>query len=409
MTLEPSEQETQAGSNNQTTDFGSASSLDETLLLLNRVVWAAATSIVVTDPRLPDNPIVYHNPAFERISGYRPDEIDGHNCRFLQGPDTNPAAVEEIRSAIQEERPCHVTLLNYRKDGTSFWNDLAISPVRDLNGRLTHFVGVQNDVTLRQEAERERDALLAQQQRIAETLQRALLLTPPDTLHGIEISTQYLPAETEAGFGGDFFDVFALEDNKVALILGDVTGKGLTAAQHTAEVKYALRVLLREHGSPGPALNRLNRFLLEAQRLDDRDKNSLVGIVVALIDTDNGNALITSAGMEPPLLVRATGEAEEVAIGGVMLGIDRNVVYDEIAVSLQGDDILLMVTDGVTEARNKRKELFGYDGLIRSACEAIQRETLMEAGQEIVGKARSFAGGQQQDDICLMLARRSRP
>jgi two-component system CheB/CheR fusion protein len=119
----------------------------EILTLFRQVLNAAETSIVVTDARLPDNPIIYHNAAFERTSGYAASEIDGRNCRFLQGPETDPQAIAKIRDAIAHERSCRVTLLNYRKNGTSFWNDLALTPVHDAQGQLTHFVGVQNDVT----------------------------------------------------------------------------------------------------------------------------------------------------------------------------------------------------------------------------------------------------------------------
>ena len=90
-------------------------SLYETLLLLHRVVNTASISFVVSDPRLPDNPIVFHNPAFEYLTGYDSGEIDGRNCRFPQGADTDPEAVAELRRAIAEERPCRMVLLNYRK------------------------------------------------------------------------------------------------------------------------------------------------------------------------------------------------------------------------------------------------------------------------------------------------------
>lgn len=115
-----------------------ADSLDETLHLSRRVVHAAVTSIVVSDPHLPGNPIVYHNPAFETLSGYRANEIDGRNCRFLQGADSDPEAIAEIRRAIADKKPCHVLIQNYRKDGTPFWNDLVISPVSDATRVLSH-------------------------------------------------------------------------------------------------------------------------------------------------------------------------------------------------------------------------------------------------------------------------------
>ena len=110
---------------------------------------ASSNGIVITDPKLPDDPIVYVNPAFERISGYPVDEVLGHNCRFLQGEDHDQPALDELRAALREERESRVVLKNYRKDGTPFWNELYVSPVHDEEGRLTNFVGVQNDITER--------------------------------------------------------------------------------------------------------------------------------------------------------------------------------------------------------------------------------------------------------------------
>src|SRR3712207_6806736 len=121
--------------------------------LLDRAVAASANGIVITDPKLPDNPIVYVNPAFEKISGYRADEVMGRNCRFLQGEERDQPALEELRTALREEREGRVVLRNYRKDGEPFWNELYISPVHDDEGRLTNFVGVQNDITERRRFE----------------------------------------------------------------------------------------------------------------------------------------------------------------------------------------------------------------------------------------------------------------
>src|ERR671913_370504 len=117
---------------------------EEMRRLLDRAVAASSNGIVITDPRMPDDPIVYVNPAFERISGYTVDEALGHNCRFLQGEDRDQPALDELRSALSEERESRVVLKNYRKDGTPFWNELYVSPVHDEEGRLTTFGGVKN-------------------------------------------------------------------------------------------------------------------------------------------------------------------------------------------------------------------------------------------------------------------------
>ncbi|MBB5744517.1 histidine kinase dimerization/phosphoacceptor domain -containing protein [Brevundimonas variabilis] len=111
-------------------------------------------AMVITNPRLPDNPIVFANKAFQDLTGYERDEIIGQNCRFLQGPDTSREAVANIRSALAEEHDIQVDLLNYRKDGTTFWNALFISPVRNDAGQVDYFFASQLDVTDRVEAQR---------------------------------------------------------------------------------------------------------------------------------------------------------------------------------------------------------------------------------------------------------------
>src|SRR5829696_10567018 len=126
---------------------------EEMRRLLDRAVAASSNGIVITDPKLPDDPIVYVNPAFGRITGYPADEVLGYNCRFLQGEDRDQPALDELRVALTEERESRVVLRNYRKDGTEFWNELYLSPVHDEEGRLANFIGVQNDITERRRSE----------------------------------------------------------------------------------------------------------------------------------------------------------------------------------------------------------------------------------------------------------------
>ena len=103
--------------------------------------------MVIADARAADNPIVLANQAFLDLTGYAAEEIIGRNCRFLQGPETDPAAVAELRAALAEHRPVELELLNHRKDGTSFWNQLHISPVQDEAGETAYFFASQRDVT----------------------------------------------------------------------------------------------------------------------------------------------------------------------------------------------------------------------------------------------------------------------
>ena len=117
-------------------------------------VRATRMPMVITDPSQDDNPIVFCNVAFQQLTGYEREEIIGRNCRFLQGPDTDAGSVARVRDAIAAGHDVDVDLLNYRKDGTTFWNALYLSPVRDNAGTVRFFFASQLDVTDRIEAQR---------------------------------------------------------------------------------------------------------------------------------------------------------------------------------------------------------------------------------------------------------------
>lgn len=130
------------------------SKIEETLRLQERAIAASHNGIVITDCRLPNNPIIYVNSAFEEITGYEASEILGRNCYFLQGDDVFQPEKIILRDAIAKRESCTVVIRNYRKDGTLFWNELNISPIFDDGRKATHFIGIQTDITERKEAEK---------------------------------------------------------------------------------------------------------------------------------------------------------------------------------------------------------------------------------------------------------------
>lgn len=123
------------------------------LQLLTAALDASISGIIITDNQLPDNPIIYCNTAFEKMTGYNRQEIIGHNCRFLQMEDRGQKERELIRTAVERGEPSATEIRNYKKDGTLFWNELYISPIRNEYNQVTHFIGVQNDATRRKAAE----------------------------------------------------------------------------------------------------------------------------------------------------------------------------------------------------------------------------------------------------------------
>lgn len=159
------------------------------LRLLERAVTASTNSIVISDPNLPDDPLVYVNPAFEETTGYAAEEALGRNCRFLQGEDRAQPAIAELRTAIREGRQCTAVLRNYRKDGTLFWNELSIYPVLDEERRVSNFVGVQNDITERIRAEEIlAEIRLAERRRIARDLHDIVLQDLSGALQSLRLT-----------------------------------------------------------------------------------------------------------------------------------------------------------------------------------------------------------------------------
>ena len=157
-----------------------ATELDDAIL--RHAIESARDGITICDVRQPDMPMVYVNPAFERLTGYAASEVLGLNRRFLQGDDRLQAEVAKIRRAIASGSACVATLRNYRRNGKLFYNELSLSPIRDCDGNLTHYIGIQKDVSRRIRAEqrlRDRDREL---QRLNIKLER---LARCDSLTGL--------------------------------------------------------------------------------------------------------------------------------------------------------------------------------------------------------------------------------
>ncbi len=327
-------------------------------------------------------------------------------------PSDRERATTRFSTFVQEGHEYEYEFRALSSDRDLVWMRNIVRPVYDAGGKLVLLRCVIVDVTVQKQAAQALEAAYARERTITETLQRTLLFMPPeDAFPGLAVKTLYKSASEAALVGGDFWDTFACDHGYVALLLGDVMGHGLPAAMFTAELKYAVRGFVREHVRPARVLTQINEYLCESHRLYREGLNKAgddapVCLTLAIINTATGQGAAAGAGMEPPLLVRSDGQMEELKVRGLLLGFHSGEEYAETAFQLGPGDMVILTTDGVTEARHGHSFL-GYEGLMRLTQEGRALGTLEKMGQTILEGARAFAQGTLKDDACVLLARRA--
>jgi len=254
------------------------------------------------------------------------------------------------------------------------------------------------------------EAALARERHITDALQRPLTLEiAGDAFAGLSLATLYEAASAEAEVGGDFFDAFLLPQDRVLIAVADATGKGLSAAARTIQVKEVLRAFAREYPhSPASIASRLNDYVCDIRAFapNAMEDASFVCLSMALIEPATGECAVVSAGAESPIVLRANGAGEAVEPSGLPLGVRSQELYSVTSLRLEPGDTLILLTDGITEAR-RGNEFFGPEGLIECARAARGRaESLWETGRSILDGARAHGGGALRDDACLLLAQR---
>jgi serine phosphatase RsbU (regulator of sigma subunit) len=245
-----------------------------------------------------------------------------------------------------------------------------------------------------QTRERER---IEQDLRVARSIQQASLPKEVPELEGWEISPFYRSARE---VGGDFYDFFELKDGQLGLVVGDTTGKGVPAALVMSTTCGMLRAVALSVDSPGEALERVNEAL--SVRIP---ANMFVTCFYAILEPESGRLLYANAGHDLPYLRRGGG-AEELRARGMPLGLMQGMGYEENEATLEPGDITLFYSDGLVEAHNPRREMFGFPRLKRLMSEHAEKQPLVDLLTE---ELYSFTGDswEQEDDITLVALRRS--
>ncbi len=264
------------------------------------------------------------------------------------------------------------------------------------------------NVNERKALEAERAQIAEREHRIAEQLQAALTPEVPQRIAGMGLAKHYEAALAEAGVGGDFYDVFPVDKGCTALVVGDLSGKGLAAASQVATVRNMLRYALYRARTLAGALGGLNALLAEQGLL-----SGFATLFVGAYDSGAGTLTYANCGQEPALLRRgSSGRVERLEPTGAVLGSFEGALFEERTVVLEAGDALAVFTDGMTEVGQSRTQMLGIDGVSALLAEAVSTEQTenAEAMAEhlvqrlVAGVDAAAQGGVMRDDICLLVA-----
>ena len=239
--------------------------------------------------------------------------------------------------------------------------------------------------------------LYRRQSGIAHITQRELTPERFEPMAGYEIGSKYTPAHQ---VGGDYLDLIRIDKHRFGLVVADVAGRNVTAALHIAKCKHAIRVLADCISSPARIMVKLNKFIYE-----HTDPEAFISMFYSVLDSKKGTLTYSVAGHEPGLLLRADQPGiEQVRASGILLGVDPSATFEERATYLSVGDILLLYTDGLTEALSSRHE----DGLEALEAAFLQRrlEPAQRLADNIHGLAISNQAGNSPDDIAIVTLRK---
>ncbi|REK06060.1 MAG: FHA domain-containing protein [Planctomycetota bacterium] len=229
---------------------------------------------------------------------------------------------------------------------------------------------------------------------LAHKVQRGLLPEAPPSMTGYHFFDFYEPANQ---VGGDYYDYIELPNNRLAIVLGDVSGKGVPAALLMAKLSGEVRYWLASEPSPAAAMSRINGSFSRSGWQD-----RFVTFIVAVLDSASHGLTIVNAGHMAPLLRHSKGKVEEIGDeqAGLPLGVDADYQYEQYEHSLAAGDFVALFTDGISEAMDSNGDLYGLERLRELL--AQPSASVDELGQQILDDVQRFVGGRpQSDDMCL--------
>lgn len=356
---------------------------------------------------LPDGSIAKVNATFTAWTGHERDDVVGRRFQDLLAPgdriyyETHVAPMLRMQGLVREI--AMDVLCAPSSTRLPVLMNAAVKVDRASGDPLV-VRAVLFDATERRRYERElvaaRERAEASERRataLARTLQESFLPAAMPDMPGFEVAGAYRPAGDGSEVGGDFYDVFAVDGDRWALVLGDVCGKGAAAAVLTALARYTVRAEVARSPGPSAVLGAVHAALLRSH--PDR----FCTAVLAIVERAAAGAAMTlaSGGHHLPLVLRADGAVESVGRHGTIIGMLDEADIADVRVDLAPDDVVVMYTDGVTEARRDGR-FYAADAL-RSLLASARDDDVQAIADRVVGEALDFQDGDAADDIAVLV------
>lgn len=352
-----------------------------------------------------DGRVIGWNPAATKIFGYTADEaLDEDMAELIIPEETRPLHCNGVAHCLETgDGPIlnqRLELDACRKGGTRFPVELTVTRV-DLAGPPT-FTGFVRDLTDRKQAEEAMEETRTRSIRIAQTLQQSLLPPSLPVIEGIELASRFRPAGDGHELGGDFLDIFQTGRDDWGFVLGDVCGKGAPAAALTALVRYTVRATAMRVRKPSAVLGVANEAI-NRQHPD----TFCTAVYGRLRRTARGLRCSFASGGHPlPFVRRATGEIVQQGHHGRLLGPFEEADLRDFNIDLRVGDTIVLMTDGVTEARRPGGDDFGEEG-VRRVLEEIKPLSAAGLAEAIEEAALVHSGGVLKDDLAILVLRRT--
>ncbi len=353
----------------------------ERVMLLSRAVEQTADSVVVTDKR---GIIEYVNPAFEATTGYTREEALGQTPRILKSGQHDSSFYKGLWDRLLQGQAFRGTLVNRKKCGELYWAEQTITPIKDNDGDITHFVSVLKDVSeLRKKQEQEVQLSLAR-----EVQQR--FYTAPISVPGFDIAAAAYPADET---GGDYFDFIPMPEGRFYIAIGDASGHGFGSALVMALTRAYVRSFAAMNLDVAEILTRVNNMLVT-----DLETTRFVTLLLVRLDPAGRSLTYASAGHVPGFVLNSDGGVELLlSSSGPPLGLFPGPEFTSAKTSLAPQQFIFLGTDGVLEAATADGIQFGSERVIEYL-RSHRLDPARRIAEGIYETARAFAGDAPQDD-----------